>query len=248
MPRINYSDSASITCSSFLHKESHCNAAIQIALVTIFALGIALFAASFYAVIPVTIGYCGIGFSAISLVALKIFRSCLSSELDRAIDACTTFSEMEEILDQSTMSVSCLGVRCIKMGNVSGTSTLDYLAIRLEKEIASHLKPEQTITSTMTTGKTFVYDDPADETSGERLVNKIDQLFDESERIIDQEKNLFTRICYWAPRFFQSIICYNDIRSRFMGNANTIRDTIGSPHRNSEPGTKSMPSKWGINY
>lgn len=231
------------TCGFFLHKENRCNDAIEIALLIIAAAGIAVFVTSYFS-IPASAGYFGISASVISLLALKVFRSYSSSELDREIDACKSFSDIEAIFTKSTTKVSLFGTRQLTATGINGTSTLDYLALKLEKEVASHLIVEPVFAHRMTTGKTFSY--TAEEAKIlPNLVTPIFNLFDALELKISTG-NIFTRICYWTPRFFKAIADYNDVRSRYDGLGAGMRGTVGPPYDLKTKGKDYMPPRFGF--
>lgn len=218
-------------CASIFQEENKGNTTIQAALITIVTTAIIFASFSYCGYLPSFVGTISLGFSAIFLISLGIFRSYTSSELDRRIDQCVSFVQLKEILDATEMQVSCLGKRDL-VGD-AGQSTVDHLARCVERKIAVHLQDVNNPESFSNrfhpefTGKTFVFDS-SERAVGRQLVADIDQLFNESERIVC-DGNPFTYLCYYIPRFFKSMICYNDIRNRYEGetsNGYCMVDTI----------------------
>lgn len=236
------------SCAALLYKENKRNTAIQCALGIIAASGVAISLCAYFSYLPPLAGYCGLGSTATAIIALKIFRSYSSSQLDREIDDCSSFPEIQNIMNKMTMHVTFLGTRKIHIEGYEQLSTLDYLAKKVEKLIASHLKSEEIVTYEMQTGKTFVYEDANERKIGSKVADDIANLFSESEKLINK-KNILTRIVYYVPTFFRELICYNDIRSRFGGNFGISGTTIWSGSSRGKsydaPGNDSMPPRWG---
>lgn len=247
--------SQSFSCATLLYKENCGNKTIQIALGAITALGPPVVLCSHFYPFSAVVWKTAIGSSAVSVITWKIFRSYSSSELDRKIDACTSFDEIQEIMDSAQIRISWVGTRHLIVDGV-GTSTVDHIARRIEQEIAVHLQNIDHAENfpgrfkAHFTGKVFVFS-TTERKIARVLVNRIEQLFDESEKNIDS-RNSFTYLYYYFPRFFKSIAGYNDIRNCYAGehpNRNdyySIIDTLGISKESIKRsyGYARMPQSW----